>query len=289
MAAIAFWPDPVQPNNSPPETEPTSLRSQPTNQPTNHLTNQLTNFGLAWSLLTVIRWPFSTQATISSLGRSVAYYPLVGLILGGILAGMGWVVYPFLPPGLAGAILLAVWVGLTGMLHLDGFMDSCDGLLPPRARERRLEIMKDSRVGAFGVVAVVLLLLLKFNALTALPPGYRLAALVTTPVLARWAMTWVMARYPLARSEGMGVAFTAGLGWTQVGLASVVAAVVALLALNWLGLALLVVTWLTATLIARLAMARLGGLTGDVYGAICEVIEVVLLTVMAVLPQSLLT
>jgi adenosylcobinamide-GDP ribazoletransferase len=178
--------------------------------------------------------------------------------------------------------LLAVWVGLTGMLHLDGFMDSCDGLLPPRERTRRLEIMKDSRVGAFGVVAVVLLLLLKFNAVTALPPAYRLAALVTTPALARWAMTWVMARYPLARADGMGVAFTAGLGWPQVGLASAVAVAAALLLMNWLGLALLAVTWLSATLLARLAMARLGGLTGDVYGAIGEVTEVALLTVIVI-------
>lgn len=270
MAAIVFWRDSVQPNNSQPETE---------------LTNPLTNFALAWSLLTAIPWPFFSQDTISSLGRSAAYYPLVGLILGGILAGVGWVVYFFLPPGLAATILLAVWVGLTGMLHLDGFMDSCDGLLPPRARERRLEIMKDSRVGAFGVVAVILLLLLKFNALTALPPGYRLAALVTASVLARGAMTWVMARYPLARVEGMGVAFTAGLGWTQVALALGVAALVALLALNWLGLLLLVVTWLTATLIARLAMVRLGGLTGDVYGAICEVTEAVLLVVIVIVDK----
>ncbi len=278
MAATVFWRDPVQPNNPPPETEPTSLRSQPTNLPS-VVTNQLTNFGLAWSLLTVIPWPFFSQDTIGSLGRSAAYYPLVGLILGGILAGAGWVLYTFLPPGLAATILLVFWVGLTGMLHLDGFMDSCDGLLPPRARARRLEIMKDSRVGAFGVAAVVLLLLLKFNALTALPPGYRLTALVTAPALARWAMTWVMARYPLARAEGMGVAFTAGLGWPQVGLASAVAVIVALLLMNWLGVLLLVVTWLTATLIARLAMARLGGLTGDVYGAICEVTEVALLIV----------
>ena len=87
----------------------------------------------------------------------------------------------------------------------------------------------------------------------------------------------------------MSVAFTAGLGWSQVGLATAVAVLVALLLLNWLGLVLLAVTWLTATLIARLALARLGGLTGDVYGAICEVAEAILLTVVVVLPPSLLT
>jgi adenosylcobinamide-GDP ribazoletransferase len=230
-------------------------------------------------LLTALPLPFFPKDSNASLGRSAAFYPLVGLVLGGILAGTGWLLYRFLPPGLAAALLLALWVALTGMLHLDGFMDSCDGLLPPRDRERRLEIMKDSRVGAFGVVAVVLLLLVKFNALAALPGSYRLVTLVTVPVLARWAMTWVMARYPLARSDGMGVLFTAGLGWPQLGLASAAALLVAVMLMSWVGLLLLGITWLTATLVARLALARLGGLTGDVYGAICELVEVVLLVV----------
>ncbi len=241
--------------------------------------NPLTDLALAWGLLTSLPLPFSPPGGNASLGRSAAFYPLVGLILGGILAGAGWFLYLFLPPVVAAAILLVLWVGLTGMLHLDGFMDSCDGLLPPRERERRLEIMKDSRVGAFGVVAVILLLLVKYNALAFLPVDNRLGTLITVPVLARWAMTWVMARYPLARSDGMGVLFTAGLGWPQVGLASAVALLVAVMLLTWLGLLLLGITWLTATLVARLALARIGGLTGDVYGAICEVVEAVLLVV----------
>jgi adenosylcobinamide-GDP ribazoletransferase len=142
--------------------------------------------------------------------------------------------------------------------------------------------MKDSRVGAFGVVGVILLLLLKFNALAALPASHRLPVLVVTPVLARWAMTWAMARYPLARTEGLSVFFRSGLGWAQVGLASIVTIAVSVLLLGWLGALLLGVTWLTTTLMARLAMARLYGLTGDVYGAICEVVEVVVLIVIII-------
>jgi adenosylcobinamide-GDP ribazoletransferase len=237
----------------------------------------LADFSLAWGLLTSIPLPFIPTHTSPSPGRAAAYFPLVGLILGGVLAGMGWLFYWLLPGNVAAALLLVVWVGLTGMLHLDGFMDSCDGLLPPRDRERRLEIMKDSRVGAFGVVGGVLLLLLKFNALAALPAAGRLATLATAPVLARWSMTWVMARYPRARAGGLGVLFTTGLGWPQVGLASVVAGAVALIMFQGLGVILLAATWLTATLLARLAMARLGGLTGDVYGATCELVEAVLL------------
>jgi adenosylcobinamide-GDP ribazoletransferase len=139
--------------------------------------------------------------------------------------------------------------------------------------------MKDSRVGAFGVVGVVLLLLIKFSTLAALPLAFRMPALVTIPTLARWAMTWAMARYPLARKEGTGVFFSAGLGWRQVIIASVVAVTAALIFMNWLGAVMLAVTWLVATLVARLAVVRITGLTGDVYGAICEVTETVLIIV----------
>jgi adenosylcobinamide-GDP ribazoletransferase len=192
-------------------------------------------------------------------------------------------------------LLLALWAGLTGLLHLDGLMDSCDGLLPPRDPARRLEIMKDSRVGAFGVVGAILLLLIKFNALMVLLEGERgavfktaplfyPAALITIPTLARWSMTWQMARYPLARQEGVSVFFKQGLGRAQLVGASVVAVSVTLGTTGWLGALLLAATWLTTTLLARLALARLGGLTGDVYGATCEVVETALLVVVASVP-----
>jgi adenosylcobinamide-GDP ribazoletransferase len=243
-----------------------------------YVINFITNFALAWQLLTVIPLPITPKEINNSPGRSTTYYPLVGLILGGLLAGSGQLLFAFLPGGLAAALLLTLWAGLTGLLHLDGLMDSCDGLLPPRDPARRLEIMQDSHVGAFGVVGVILLLLLKFNALAAVPAVDRVSALVVGPVLARWAMTWVMARYPPARREGLAVYFGKDVGWGQVGGASVVAAGVGFLFMGWAAALLLFgLTWLTATLVARLALARIGGLTGDVYGAICEVSEAVVL------------
>lgn len=242
----------------------------------------LADFALAWRLLTIIPLPFLPTAADRPAGWAAAYYPLVGLMLGLALAGAGQLFFFSLPPGLAAALLLAQWAGLTGLLHLDGFMDSCDGLLPPRDPARRLEIMKDSRVGAFGVVGVILLLLIKFNALAALPPAYRMPALIVIPALARWAMTWAMARYPLARREGTSVFFSAGLGWRQVIAAALIAGAAALILMNWWGVVMLVLTWLVMTGIARLAMTRIAGLTGDVYGTICEVTETVLLAVVVV-------
>jgi adenosylcobinamide-GDP ribazoletransferase len=243
------------------------------------LVQSVTDFALAWRLLTAIPLSLVPDEPHPAPGRAAGYYPLVGLIMGLLLAGAGWLLFLFLPAAVAAGLLLVLWVGLTGMLHLDGFMDSCDGLLPPRDSARRLEIMKDSRVGAFGVVGVVLLLLTKFSTLSALTEPYRLPLLVVAPVLARWAITWAMVRYPLARQQGLSVLFSRGLGRSQLPAASVVAVVTAVLFLNWLGILLLGVTWLVTTLLARLAVARIGGLTGDVYGAIGEVVEVVVLVV----------
>jgi len=250
------------------------------------------DFALAWRLLTVIPLPLIPDRPHPAAGRAAGYFPLVGLILGFLLVGTSQIFYFFLPEGLAAALLLTLWIGLTGLLHLDGLVDCCDGLLPPRDPVRRLEIMKDSRVGAFGVVGVILLLLTKYQALAALPVDYRLPTLIITPVLARWAMTWAMVRYPLARPEGLSVVFRTGLGWPQLGLASAVTLVVLFVSMGWPGLIFLVVVWLTTTLVARLAMARISGLTGDVYGAICEVVETMVLIAWAVvypiLPSSIL-
>jgi adenosylcobinamide-GDP ribazoletransferase len=127
------------------------------------------------------------------------------------------------------------------------------------------------------VVGGILLLLTKYNTLASLPAAYRLPLLVTVPVLARWAMSWMMARYPLARTEGVSVFFRAGLDWPQLAVASGITAVATLGLLSWPGLLLWALAWLVATLVAGLAMARLGGLTGDVYGTACEATETMLL------------
>lgn len=242
-----------------------------------YLRGMLADFGLAWRLLTAIPMPLLPEDFGRPAGPAAAYYPLVGLILGLLLAGADQLLARFLPQGVAAALLLTIWVGSTGLLHLDGFMDSCDGLLPPREPARRLEIMKDSRVGAFGVAGAILLLLVKVQGLAALPAPDRWPGLVVIPALARWSMAWVMARYPLARAEGLGLFFGRGLGWRQVGLASLITVAATLSLFGLPGLILIAITWATATLVARWAVARIGGLSGDVYGAICELTEAILL------------
>ena len=113
-----------------------------------------------------IKRPFTAQ----ELGAAVGFYPLVGLILGGVLLAADYGLSFFMPPLVRAALVLALWVILTGALHLDGFLDACDGLFGGYSPETRLEIMRDERVGAFALAGGALLLLLKFSTLSAIPP-----------------------------------------------------------------------------------------------------------------------
>jgi len=179
---------------------------------------------------------------------------------------------PSLP---ATALLLVTWVAITGALHLDGFIDCCDGLLVPKPAEQRLEIMKDSRVGAFGVVGAICLLLVKFSGLATLAPDERLGWLLMVPALSRWTMVWAAWRYPSARPDGLAVWFRQGLGWSHVVIAGGTTLLVALVFRGLSGLITFAAVWLFALLFAAWVQRRIPGLTGDVYGAMNELSEVV--------------
>jgi adenosylcobinamide-GDP ribazoletransferase len=180
-----------------------------------------------------------------------------------------------MPDILVAALLLVAWVAVSGALHLDGFVDCCDGLLVAQSSERRLEIMKDSRVGAFGLVGAICLLLVKFSALTALPSDGGTTWLLLVPVVGRWAMVWVAWRYPLAREDGFAAWYRRGLGWRQVALAGVSTLLIAVAVGGWVGLTTVAAVWLFALLFAAWVLRRIPGLTGDVYGALNELAEVV--------------
>jgi adenosylcobinamide-GDP ribazoletransferase len=233
----------------------------------------------AFSLLTVI--PIrSDWGGEDSLGRAMAAFPLVGALLGSVSLGAAWLLArPALPAaaGLLGAALvLALSEGLTGFLHLDGWADCCDALLPPVEKSRRFEILKDPRLGTFGVAGISLLLLVKVAAVAALlAPGAGLRALlplVAVPAIARFAPVAGAAALPLARPGGMAAAFSKGLGAPQVVIAGLTAAAAAA-PLGWRGAVVAGAALAAAALVGILARRRLGGATGDVYGAMVEIAE----------------
>ncbi len=199
--------------------------------------------------------------TPQELGRSVAYYPLVGVLLGVLLAGLDAILTYILPCNVIAVLVLAAWVILTGALHLDGYLDSCDGLFGGHSPERRLEIMRDERVGAFGLAGGVLLLLLKYTALVALPAEgglvpNRAVALLLAPTLGRWAMSSVVVAFPYARSEGLGRVVKDRSGRKELALATVFALAIAGLTASWLGWVAVVVAGVLGWGVARFALTR---------------------------------
>lgn len=203
-------------------------------------------------------------------GWSFAWYPLVGLVIGLVLVLVASL-SPFAEGTTAFLVLLA-WVVITGGLHLDGFGDSCDGLLATVEPARRLEIMKDPRAGSWAVVGLLLLLLGKWTAISGQSP----LLLVLPPLVGRWAMVIAVYSFPYARSSGLGGYFRDGLGRPQVIVATASALLAAAVIVDE-ALPLLVIfgiAGMTVFIVGRWAAKRLGGgLTGDVYGALCELTE----------------
>ncbi|MBI4787767.1 MAG: adenosylcobinamide-GDP ribazoletransferase [Chloroflexi bacterium] len=223
---------------------------------------------VAFGLLTIL--PVRYGESISA--RAFAYYPLVGLAIGLALTAASLLLRIALPGLVAAALVVVLWVMLTGALHLDGFSDACDGLFAATTRERRLEILRDVHLGAFGATGLALLLITKVAAVAS---ASTLAPVLLAPVLGRWALVYAAA-YPPARNEGMAVVFRAGLTRRIVFVATVTAAVICVV-LGAYGVVAFVAALAMTTLIARIALNRLGGLTGDIYGMICESVEVAVL------------
>jgi adenosylcobinamide-GDP ribazoletransferase len=232
------------------------------------------DFITALTLLTVLPAPAMNGQPPRPLGKSLAWFPLVGLLLGLVLLVAIYLLRSIFPVPVAAALTVALWAWLTGALHLEGLADSGDGLAATVSREKRLEIMHDPRVGSFGVVTVTIALVVKFAAVASLRS---MGLLVLAPLLARWAMV-VAATFPPASSKGMAVLFRDGLGKRDLVVATLVTAVIVGV-FAWEGLAAFACAVAALLVVVRMAMSKLGGLNGDIYGAIGEVVEVIVLLV----------
>ena len=237
------------------------------------------SFIAAWRFLTSVPVPFKREdwdrpLSQQQFARSLVYYPFIGLIIGGILCVLYWLFSHFLPYFLAQALLLGSLVMLTGGLHLDGVIDTFDGLAGGhRSPERRKQIMKEPGVGAIGVVVVVVFLLLKYTALISVPDSAIYSALILMPVISRWAMVFAVFNYPYAREQGMGKSLKEGSGLMVPVMASISAVIITALAGGWQGVLIMALVWLLTIVISRFFRGKFQGLTGDSYGTINEFSE----------------
>jgi adenosylcobinamide-GDP ribazoletransferase len=227
-----------------------------------------------------IRLPGMPQP--QELGRSLLFYPLVGVLFGVLLLGLN-ALLDGAPLMLHAALLLTAWVLLSGGLHLDGLADSADAWLGGFGdRERTLSIMKDPRSGPIAVVTLVLVLLLKFSALMAMIENHQSLGLLLAPLIGRTAMLGLFLGTPYVRAGGLGQALADHLPRKAGQQVLLVSALFCVLIAGISGLLALLVASVGFFWLRHLMLRRLGGTTGDTAGAMLELLEVVVLLVVVV-------
>lgn len=243
-----------------------------------NLASQFRLFLIALQFLTRIPIRQLEAPKRKEIGHSLLYYPLVGLLIGGALSFVMIALSGRIVPIFSGALLLAIWVAFTGGLHLDGVADSADAWACGGDAERRLAVMKDPNCGPAAVSTLVVLLILKFAALTALATNGHWLPVLLAPMLGRASPIAIFLTTPYVRPGGLGAAMAAyiprGYGW-------LVLVVIALLLVFSGHKAMFVTMAAVLLLVRRLMMQNLGGATGDTIGATIEAVETVILGIAA--------
>jgi len=237
------------------------------------------DFITALEFLTRIRFSHSDDWLPQDFSRSVPYFPLVGLIIGSILAAVNYgLLFLYVPDFLRATLLIFAEIIITGGLMYDGYMDTADGVFSARTRERMLEIMKDSHVGSNAVLAVVVLIMLKMGVYLALSGVVLTKVIIAMSVVTRTFMVLYIVNFPYARKEGIGKLFKQYAKQYY----SYIAIVLGMIFVVICGIKFLVIAMfclLMVLLIAKYISKMLGGLTGDTYGALTEVGNVLYLLI----------
>jgi adenosylcobinamide-GDP ribazoletransferase len=229
--------------------------------------------------LTIFPWPRRAARSGEEIARGAAFFPVVGFLLGMVLLFADFSLRRFLPPTLLAAALVALLAVLSRGLHLDGLADTFDGLGAGGARQSMLTVMDDPRTGVFGVLAVVFVILFKIYAIEAV--AERRPALLIAPVLGRWAVV-LLAYRSTAAKEGLGALLVANMSPPQFFFATVTTLILTAAFSGMRGLAIMAVVALF-TLAAKIYFhRRLGGVTGDTFGAVEELSEAAVLVAFAV-------
>jgi len=235
---------------------------------------------LAVSFLTIIPIPIK-YADESDVAASMAWFPLVGLAMGVAFASEDYVLAFLFGHALRSALIVLSMAILSGALHLDGLADTADALGAGRDRNRALEILRDSRIGTYGAIAIFFALGLKVLSLAALSGRPRLAVLILAPMLARWALVAVSYKIDYLRSSGAGSSMLGSVDARNLAIASAIILVAMLPFLSWQTFGMYATAIPTAFILRKFYRRWLGGITGDLIGACGEIIEVLALLTIA--------
>jgi len=232
-------------------------------------------FRIAGGFLTVFPVAEDLSGDSERLGRGMAFWPVIGLLMGLGLVAMDQALTPMIPQAVVDSLLVLTMIAITGAIHLDGIADLCDGLSRGKDREGTLRIMRESRVGAVGVTGLVMVLLLKYVILHNVSMQFKTQALIFMPMAGRWTQV-LLAAYSsyIPSGGGTGGAFVKHVGGREFVIASATFAIATLILFGLKGLALLLVVGLVGLALLRYFHYRLGGVTGDVLGAGNEIMEI---------------
>lgn len=234
--------------------------------------------GLYIALLFLTRIPLP-QISIGEkkIARSLPFFPIVGYIIGLLLYIIYLVTKNIFYEKVVFSLVIIAHFLLTGGMHLDGFADTMDGFFCGKPREKKLEIMRDSNIGAFGATSICLLIMLKYILISSLSSGFISRSLLLSPVFGRWAMTFSIIFLPYARKKGLGGIFTKYKEPGLFVLSTLVTIILGYIHAGVWGIIGIFVVFLGCILFSNITLKHLNGMTGDTYGALCEVCEVVAL------------
>lgn len=245
------------------------------------LRDEFTLLVAAATFLTRLPMPQLAVLPDNHLARAARYFPVVGALVG-LLAGVVWAIAAsHVPATVAAGLAIGVGVLLTGALHEDGLSDCCDGLGGGATRERALEIMRDSRVGAYGVIGLVLSLGLRWAALASLDIGTGFAALIAAHAIGRGMIVVAIRLSGYARSDGAGRAVADGVEAWEAAVTVAIVFVIAVIFAGWSGFSAMIIAAIAGGVMLAQLMRRLGGYTGDGLGAVEQVAEVAAMVALA--------
>lgn len=232
---------------------------------------------IALSFLTIVPIRIG-RITEKDLAGSMVWFPAIGLFIGAVLVIVNKGAGLLFPPLIANLFVVTALVILTGALHLDGLADTLDGFYAGRTKKEILEIMRDSRIGVMGVVGIALVLLVKWAAFCEMPLLIKDRALLLAPTFGRWSLVLAALLCPYAReTEGTGKPFANQVKASEFWLSTLFTLIASLILFKISGLILFLLVILLTIGLVQFAKKKISGMTGDLFGFLCEIVEVFVL------------